>query len=243
MKGDIVRREELSDATRADMYALFASQFSGVSEAEFLRDLDEKNWVLLLRNDTGKLAGFSSLHVYPAMAGERELTVVYSGDTVVDVETWSDSALSYYWMGAIDYLQRYYETDRLCWFLLVSGYRTYRFLPVYSEFFYPRFDEATPTDVQEIMDALALARFGDRYDPDTGIVRLRAPARLKGELGGIPENRLRDPHIAYFAERNPGHDQGDELVCFSILAEDELTRLGKRMWRKGRKLMAERAAE
>jgi hypothetical protein len=242
VKGDIVKRSELNDATRAEMYALFASQFGGVSETEFLRDLDEKNWVLLLRGDDGTLAGFSSLHVYEAEIDEKKLTVVYSGDTVVDVNTWSDSALSYYWMGAVDYLQRHYETDRLYWFLLVSGYRTYRFLPVYSGFFYPRFDEPTPPDVQEIMDTLALTRFGDSYDPQTGIVKLRAPARLKGELSGIPENRLGDPHIAFFAERNPGHDDGDELVCFAILAEDHLTRLGKRMWRKGCKLMAERAA-
>jgi hypothetical protein len=243
VKGDIVKRNEIDDATRAEMYALFASQFSGVPAAEFLRDLDEKNWVLLLRGDDGDLTGFSSLHVYRTTVGARELTVVYSGDTVVDVNTWSDSALSYYWMGAVDFLQQYYETDRLYWFLLVSGYRTYRFLPVYSEFFYPRYDEPTPADVQEIIDALALARFGDRYDRQTGIVRLRAPAQLKGELSGIPENRLGDPHIAFFAERNPHHADGDELVCFAILAENKLTRLGKRMWRKGRKLMAERVAE
>lgn len=242
MKGDIVKRDQIDEATRAEMYALFAHQFSGVSEADFQRDLDEKNWVLLLRREAGELAGFSSLHVYRTEVGERELTVVYSGDTVVDIDTWSNSALSYYWMGAVDFLQRYYETDRLYWFLLVSGYRTYRFLPVYSEFFYPRFDEPTPPDVQEIMDALARARFGDRYDQATGIVRLRAPAQLKGELSGIPDNRLGDPHTAFFAERNPGHEQGDELVCFSILSEDKLTRLGKRMWRKGCRLMDERAA-
>ena len=35
---------------------------------------------------------------------------------------------------------------------------------------------------------------------------------------------------------NPGHERGDELVCFSVLSEDKLTRLGRRMWRKGRDL-------
>ena len=243
MKGDIVSRSELSIEAQADMYALFASQFSGVSAAEFLRDLDDKNWVLLLRRDDGALAGFSSMHVYKTAVGGREMTIVYSGDTVVDVSTWGDSALSYYWMGAIDFLQRHYETDRIYWFLLVSGYRTYRFLPVYSDFFYPRYDEPTPPEVQEIMDTLARERFGERYDAESGIVKVRAPATLKGELSGIPEHRLSDPHIAFFAARNPGHEQGDELVCFSVLAEDKLTRLGKRMWRKGRKLMAVRNSE
>ena len=47
---------------------------------------------------------------------------------------------------------------------------------------------------------------------------------------------MTDPNIAYFAERNPGHLQGDELLCFAELSQDKLTRLGKRMWRKGQKL-------
>ena len=86
------------------------------------------------------------------------------------------------------------------------------------------------------MDAAATARFGSNYNPETGVVRLDHPAMLRGHFRGIPENRLQDAHIAYFAERNPGHEDGDELVCFAILAEDELTRLGRRMWQRGRKL-------
>ena len=76
MKGDIVSRSELSIEAQADMYALFASQFSGVSAAEFLRDLDDKNWVLLLRRDDGALAGFSSMHVYMTAVGGCEMSFV-----------------------------------------------------------------------------------------------------------------------------------------------------------------------
>jgi len=218
------------------MYDLFCQQFDGVSFDVFDRDLERKNWVLLLQDEDGVLCGFSSMDIYDVEIDGQVISVVYSGDTVVNSETWSDSALSYYWMGAIDYLRRLYRKERLYWFLLVSGYRTYRFLPVYSATFYPRHDKDTPDDVQLIMDTVAGERFGKNYNPETGIVRLDAPATLKEGYRGIPENRLSDPHIAYFAERNPGHEHGDELVCFAILAEDELTRLGRRMWTKGRKL-------
>jgi hypothetical protein len=218
------------------MHDLFCQQFDGVSFDVFDRDLERKNWVLLLQSENGVLCGFSSMDIYDVEVDGQTIAVVYSGDTVVDSETWSDSALSYYWMGAIDYLRRLYRRERLYWFLLVSGYRTYRFLPVYSKTFYPRHDKPTPERVQLIMDTVASARFGNNYNPETGIVRLDAPAILKGGYRGIPENRLSDPHVAYFAKRNPGHEHGDELVCFSILAEGELTRLGRRMWTKGRKL-------
>ena len=102
MKGDIVRRSMVDKDTRAAMYELFCQQFSGVSFDVFSDDLDEKNWVLLLHSDAGVLCGFSSMHIYDVRVADEDIAVVYSGDTVVNSETWNDSALSYYWMGAID---------------------------------------------------------------------------------------------------------------------------------------------
>ncbi len=239
MKGTVVKRSDVGEDTRRSMYELFSTQFEQVSYEQFISDLEEKNWVLLLRRDDDSLGGFSCMHFYDVTIDGKDLTVVYSGDTVVSNDTWGDSALSYYWMGAIDYLRRLHKKERVYWFLLVSGYRTYRFLPVYSDYYFPRYDRPTPADVQSIMHAVARDRFGDRYDPETGIVHLEAPPVLREEYRGIPENRLADPHIAFFAERNPEHEQGDELVCFSVLSEDRLTRLGRRMWARGRKLYPE----
>lgn len=236
MKGSVVKRGEVDEETQIAMYELFSKQFENVSLEQFVEDLEQKNWVLLLRGDDGVLSGFSSMHIYDVTVDNRNLTVVYSGDTVVDSESWSDSALSYYWMGAIDYLRRLYRKERLYWFLLVSGFRTYRFLPVYSQFFFPRYDQSTTADIQRMMDVIASERFGDSYDAQTGIVRLGVPAILKEGYRGIPENRLKDPHIAFFADKNPGHEKGDELVCFAELSEDKFTRLGRRMLTKGRKL-------
>jgi hypothetical protein len=239
VKGDILRRGEVDVKTEIAMHDLFSRQFEQVSLEQFVADLDEKNWVLLLRRDDGTLSGFSSMHIYDFTSDGRDLKIVYSGDTVVDSQLWSDSALSYCWMGAVDYLRKIHDEERLCWFLLVSGFRTYRFLPVYSEHFYPRYDQATPDDIQRLMNALAIERFGDRYDEQTGIVRLEVPAVLRDGFRGIPENRLTDPHIAFFAEKNPGHERGDELVCFAELSEDRYTRLGRRMLAKGRRLFAD----
>lgn len=126
------------------MYDLFSTQFDGVTFDQFIADLEEKNWVLLLFRDDGSLGGFSCMHFYDITVDGSEHTVVYSGDTIVSTDTWSDSALSYYWMGAIDYLRRRHRKERVYWFLLVSGYRTYRFLPVYSEYYFPRYDQQTP---------------------------------------------------------------------------------------------------
>lgn len=236
MSGPLVRRSELPESTRAQMYELYRSQFENASQEQFNADLDTKNWVLLLRHGDGRLVGFSNMDVYRTPVGNREIWLVYSGDTVVDSRTWSDPMLAYHLMGAFGWFRRHYECESLYWFLIVSGYRTYRVLPVFSEFFFPRFDEPTPDHVQQMMHAVALERFDGRYDPGSGIVRLAVPSILREGYSGVPEHRLSDPNIAYFAERNPGHLQGDALVCFCELSQATLTKLGKRMWRKGQRL-------
>ena len=236
MSGPLVRRSELPESTRAQMFELYRAQFENASRKQFDADLEKKNWVLLLRHDDGRLVGFSNMDVYKSDVGDGEMWLVYSGDTVVDSKTWNDPMLAYHLMGSFVWFRRHYECESLYWFLIVSGYRTYRVLPVFSEVFYPRFDQPTPDAVQELMHAVALERFDGLYDPASGIVRLDVPSILREEYRGIPDHRLGDPNIAYFAERNPGHPEGDALVCFCELSEETLTKLGKRMWRKGQRL-------
>jgi len=79
------------------------------------------------------------------------------------------------------------------------------------------------------IDALAAALLGEEYDPATGIVRFREPARLRPHLRELSVGRLHDPHVAFFLERNPGHAEGDELVCLTEISTANLTRAGWRM--------------
>ena len=52
----------------------------------------------------------------------------------------------------------------------------------------------------------------------------------------IPPGRLANPDVAFFARVNPGHEAGDELVCLTTLDDDNLTRAGRRMLARGRRL-------
>jgi hypothetical protein len=42
---------------------------------------------------------------------------------------------------------------------------------------------------------------------------------------------LRNPHIAFFVAQNPGHAQGDELVCLARIHHDNFSAAGRRMTR------------
>jgi hypothetical protein len=76
---------------------------------------------------------------------------------------------------------------------------------------------------------LATERFGRSYDPTTGVVHFDRPQLLRPHLAGVPAQRLSDPHVAFFAARNPGHERGDELACLCDLDASNLTRAGRRM--------------
>lgn len=76
---------------------------------------------------------------------------------------------------------------------------------------------------------VASDRFGAAYDRASGIVRLASPQPLRGELRDIPVEKLSDPHVGFFVARNPGHVNGDELVCLADLSPENLTSAGRRM--------------
>jgi hypothetical protein len=77
---------------------------------------------------------------------------------------------------------------------------------------------------------LAQDRFGQFYHEQDNIVRFPTASLLSDHLCGIPAERLLDPHIRFFHDKNPGHLQGDELVCLTEICQENLTRAGRRMW-------------
>jgi hypothetical protein len=115
------------------------------------------------------------------------------------------------------------------WLLISSGYKTYRFLPVFFREFYPTYERPTPPAIKRRLDALAQLKFPSEYDPHRGVVRLTASAPLRAGVADVTEQRLRDPHVAFFVQANPGHVYGHELACLTELTQANLTAAGRRM--------------
>lgn len=222
---------ELSRAERTAMLDLLSRHFEGVTREQFEHDLHEKNVVLLLRNrDSGGLTGFSTMLASELRSFDGSpVSVICSGDTIVDPSGWNSSALPREWIAAVKRIRASYPNGPYYWLLITSGFRTYRLLSTFWRSFYPRFDAPTPLQQQRLLDHLAGLRFGSAYDAATGIVRFPRPQVLRPHLAGVPPQRRDDPHVAFFARRNPGHDKGDELACLCELTDSNLTRAGRRM--------------
>ena len=53
--------------------------------------------------------------------------------------------------------------------------------------------------------------------------------RLRPGVADPPGGRLRDPHVRFFLERNPGHAAGDELCCIAPLTRSAFTEAAYRV--------------
>jgi hypothetical protein len=241
LHGRVLARQTLDTRTRNAMFSLLAAHFVGVDRTTFNRDLEDKSCAILLEDDAGDLRGFSTMVVYESRAAGTPVSVVYSGDTIVDRAWWGSPALARTWVRAVRQLAPENEPRDVYWLLLTSGFRTYRFLPVFFREFYPRFDAVTPPRDATLLDVLAGERFGQQYDAASGVVRFVHPQILAPDLVTLPRHRMTrkntehgpvpDPHIAFFLERNPGFVRGDELVCLTRIDEQNLTPAGRRMAR------------
>ncbi len=210
------------------MFNLLQTHFEGVTWEQFQIDLQEKDWVILLKL-AGVLKGFTTFCFYSVQWGQETVRIVYSGDTITDPSMWSNPALAKAWTKSIQMLHQQ-RTEKLYWLLISSGYRTYRFLSIFAREFYPHYNFPTPPLVEKFIHQLAQQKFQEDYNPTLGIVRFRHPQILTPSLRQVAPEKLQDPHVTFFLEKNPGHSHGDELVCLAEVSEENLTKAGSRIW-------------
>jgi hypothetical protein len=229
----IVPVTELSGATTDAMFALFGRYYERADEARFRRDLGNKQVAIVLRDEDGELGGFSTLRVLEPHETSRPCRILYSGDTVVDKRFWGNKALQ---RGFTRFMFRErfrHPVTPLYWLLTTKGYRTYLLLARYFSDAYPRHDRPTPAVVSELMSHIGHLRYGEHYDDLAGVIRHGgALDRLKPGVADIHAADLAEPHIKFFAQANPGHQNGDELLCLARIHKVDPVRIGFKLMRR-----------
>lgn len=231
LSGEVVGIHDLTSIQRDEMYSLMDSYYDNLSKQVFERDLSEKKDVVILRDGpNGAIKGFSTLRLLEQTVDGNPVTALFSGDTILDRGYWGTDELIKCWgkyaFSLIDQMQG----KELYWFLMSKGYRTYRFLPVFFNEFYPRRGVDFPQREKRILDAFASSKFPDNYDPNTGVISFNGKKdRLKEGIAEIDEARMKNADIQYFAERNPRWYQGDELACLVRLTKNNFNRIAHRV--------------
>ena len=226
LSGRLLPIEALTKVERDQMFALMQRHYAGVSRSAFGLDLAEKNWVIVLQSPaSGAIRGFSTQMLLKTRVDGRDVKALFSGDTIVDQSCWGQQVLTRIWGRlALDLIDQCSDTD-LFWFLIAKGYKTYRFLPVFFNEYFPLADSRMPSRMHRVRDSLALLKYPDSYDPARGIIPATGEdaCRLRPDIAPIADSRLRDPHVRFFNEANPGHPRGDELCCIAPLTRENFT--------------------
>lgn len=220
----------LTSAQRDRMYEIFASYFDGVDRTAFDNDLDEKDWaVVLIDPDLDELFGFSTLRLIEDAVDGIPIRAFFSGDTIIDLSYRACMALEKTWMRFTFTHALSNPHYRYYWFLIVNSYRSFRYLPVYAKNYYPNPDRRIPEFERNVLDQLAVKRYGDEYDPHKGVIRLKNWCKLRPGVGDIGEKELRDKRIAFFQECNPEWMHGTELACLTELSMENVNPVGMRI--------------
>ena len=225
---EVVCVSALSEAEVAGMFALMERHYEAVAEDVFRADLERKDEVVVLRDGSGLLCGFTTIAWNPC--GELpEGNVIFSGDTVIAREHWGTQEL------VKGFCRRAGERNALSgrplyWFLISKGHRTYRYLPLFAKRFHPHPERDEP-DLEAIAGKVADGLFGEAWKADDGVIRFpRSAGQLRRELAGAPE---RNVWVDFFLERNPGHADGEELVCMAEMSVGNLRKFALAAFSEG----------
>jgi hypothetical protein len=223
----VVPRHRLAEAEIERMLALMHVCYEGVDTARFRADLAEKQDVILVCvHATGELVGFSTVRRAKERFGGRTTEVIFSGDTIMHPAHWGSKALQAAFSRFVLARKLRRPWRPVLWFLLSGGYKTYLLMVRNLPRAWPRSGEEPPPGWRDFVDGLAARWFGAQFDARLGVVRFIGPHyRVRRGVAPIDDDARRVPEIAFFAAQNPGHAQGDELVCLAELRARDLLRI------------------
>ncbi|HMW16585.1 MAG TPA: hypothetical protein PKN13_04535 [Accumulibacter sp.] len=231
-QSQILRVRELDETRIAEMAALYLDNYAGSNEALFRADLMEKDHALLVFS-SGLLVGFTTIKYFGVEWQKRPTGIIFSGDTIVDPRHWGQRELAFAWLEHVGGIKAAAPESPLYWFLLVKGHRTYRYLSVFARRFYPCWQDSDGESLKPLADFLANARYGDDYNPQTGVVEfVESRGHLRLAIARPERDELERQDVRFFLTRNPGYLQGNELVCVCELAVGNLKPMAARFFQR-----------
>ncbi len=168
LDGRVIQRSDLNGNQIHSMFSLMNEFYDNVSMDVFRKDLDDKDYCLLLHNEAGDIVGFTTQKIMSFELRGAPVHGVFSGDTIIHRDYWG--SLEMYVVFARFFFALAKEYPCFYWFLISKGYKTYRMLPVFFKEFYPSYKQAVPPHLKAIMDAYASLLYPEEYNPKTGVI-------------------------------------------------------------------------
>ena len=205
------------------MLGIMNAHYANVSEEAFHRDLAEKDGVLSLVDEEGRIQGFSTYVFLHTTYEGNSITALFSGDTIIHNAHWGSQALFSTFGRLLSRLVEEHPGTRHYWFLITKGFRTYLMLPLFFKEFYPRHDRDTPHYEAGLIRHLAEKKYRGQFDPQRGIIAACSYFLMR-EYAEVPARKQTNPNVRFFLERNPAYTRGEELACVCEIRPDNFRR-------------------
>jgi hypothetical protein len=165
----------------------------------------------------GQLAGLVSLQVRPVVWQGRTRVIILTCNVVADERFRGRNLVLKTGLRLLlrEKLRRPFA--RAYWFFDTFSYKSYLVLARNLGEFWPHHGRMTPPDTVAFIDRLASEQYGPDWNRETGVVCCSGYKELRPETAPIDGKLRTDPDIRFFEAANPGHREGDMLVCLAPL--------------------------
>lgn len=232
-----ISSKDLTQSLIERMYFIMEQNYSSISSYAFEKDLKNKEFIGLLKDNDNQTQGFTTYAINPFGLGTSEYNILFSGDTIISPKYWGSQELVKGWCKTVGGLIAGKPEKKWYWFLLSKGHRTYMYLPLFFEQYYPALDKSREVDLFPIINKCANAMYGSNWKPERKVISFD---KSHGELKKIHTETTLEKvksyvHIDFFLQRNPGFENGDELTCMAELNVDNMRRFTKNIVIEGMK--------
>jgi len=211
----VLATADVSHAQWDDIWTL-TEEFYDVDRAYAEAELRRRQSIAMFRmNDS--LLGMAAIDVYRTEFRGQRLVAIYTAHVLIR-EAWRGRNLLQK-LGARTFLAARLRNPLrpIYWFFDTFSYKSYLLLPRNFRQFWPRHEESTPESQAALIDQLALQTYGPAWQPARGVVLRSGQKRLRSTAAPLVLGPGADPGLEFFARANPGHPEGDMLVCLCPL--------------------------
>ncbi len=212
-----IRPTSSLSALELDEIWALTDRYIDTNRPYFERKLQELPEIGLWRVRGGELAGMVSLEVYPAERQGQTATIIFTSSVVTDERFRGRNLVLKTGLRLLAREKLRRPQARAYWFFDTFSYKSYLLAVRNLGDFWPRRDRPTPPDTAAFIDQLARNRYAEDWIAGAGVVRRSGQKRLRSTTAPIEEKLLSDPDVRYFESVNPGHRDGDMLVCLAPL--------------------------
>ena len=213
---------------------LLTAEFYDVEREYAEAELRRRQTIAMFRMN-GALLGMAAIDTYPAEFRGRKLVVIATANVLIR-ENWRGRNLVQK-LGLRTFLaaRLRYPLRPIYWFFDTPSYKSYLLLPRNFRTYWPRYEEPTPEPFAALIDQLATRMYGPAWRPARGVAVRSGQKRLRATAAPLTLAPDAEPNLEFFARANPGHAEGDMLICLCPLTASNWFSLAQKALQRARR--------